>query len=102
MNPDELPDGTLFMEGYDEALIGFERVDGTPVALYEYHKVIENLMEQFRDDQAEEDLFLKAIEFFDFNIGGAYIKGGPKFVCTSGECPMHCDLHVDGDGVVEE
>lgn len=61
-------DDMLFLDGFDEALIGsMDRFGGETVALYDRDKILDILME--RDGMSRED----AIEFFDFNIIGAYV-----------------------------
>jgi hypothetical protein len=58
----------LFADGLDDAIIGVgERCSKQNVVVYSYQKVIDILMT--RDGMTHED----AIEFFDFNIGGAWV-----------------------------
>jgi hypothetical protein len=55
----------LFADGYDAAIQGVALRAGNPVVVYSYEKVIEILAETMTEEEA--------IEFFDFNIGGAYV-----------------------------
>jgi hypothetical protein len=55
---------TLFADGFEDALIGIGRQFNRELALYDYEKCIEILME--RDGMSRED----AIEFFEFNTAG--------------------------------
>jgi hypothetical protein len=58
----------MICDGYDEAIIGMaERINLGPVVAYDVEKIIEILMD--RDGMSYED----AIEFFDFNIIGAWV-----------------------------
>ena len=54
----------LIADGFDDALIGITMV-GEIIAVYSYRKCLEVLMR----DMSEED----AIEFFDYNVLGAYV-----------------------------
>jgi hypothetical protein len=67
MNREDLDyEGLLFADGFDEAIIGVaERIGMEPVVAYDIDKIIEILSR----DMTEEE----AIEYFDFNIIGAYV-----------------------------
>lgn len=71
----EYNDSMLFADGFDDALIGIvEQFGRPPVALYSYDMCITVLME--RDSMEEEE----AIEFFDYNVIGAYMgENTPSF-----------------------
>lgn len=61
----------LFADGYDEAIIG---IDNNGRIVYDASKVIDCLVEQGMDED-------EAIEFYDFNISGAYVgENTPIFV----------------------
>lgn len=67
----------LQADGFEDALIGFAwPLDtGVKVAVYDRNKCVEILQE--RDGMSEID----AIEFFDFNVSGAYVgEHTPMFV----------------------
>jgi hypothetical protein len=74
---DHYPDLTV-LDGFDDAIIGVaERIDLVAVC-YDYAKIIAQLMQ----DMTEED----AIEYFDFNILGAYVgEHTPIFLTTEGD-----------------
>lgn len=55
----------LFADGYDDCIIGLTFRDQTPVVLYSADRIVERLTA----DMSEEE----ALEFFDFNIAGAYM-----------------------------
>lgn len=59
----------LFLDGFDEALMGVARSggDGFPVAAYDESIILEIL--QKRDEMTLEE----ARDFFEFNISGAYM-----------------------------
>ena len=71
----QLDEDTLTMPEYEDALVGMCLQFGRPgVALYDYTKVIANLMST---GMSYED----AVEFFDFNIIGAWVgEYTPAFV----------------------
>jgi len=77
INPD-----ALICDGFDEAIIGMaERIDLGPIVAYDKDKIIEILMRDMdvkQDDvedgrTIEEAKFDLALEYFDFNILGAYV-----------------------------
>jgi len=64
MNREDLDyEGLLFADGFDEAIIGVEERAG--VVAYDIDKIIEILSRDMTEDEA--------IEYFDFNIIGAYV-----------------------------
>lgn len=66
----------LFLDGFDEALIGIAESNGSGMrAAYSYSKIVDILME--RDGMTNDE----AIEFYDFNIYGSYMgKNSPEFI----------------------
>lgn len=71
----ELNEEAMFADGFEAALVGYVETYGNPVlALYDRDKCIGILMK--RDGMTREE----AIEFFEFNVAGAYVgKGTPCF-----------------------
>ena len=68
-------EGVLTADGLDFALVGVADVHDGRVAIYDTDKVIELLMTRDGMDHDE------AVEFFDFNIAGAYVgPGTPIFM----------------------
>lgn len=57
----------LLADGFEEAIIGTVQVFSKEVALYDRAKCLKIL--QKRDGMSEED----AVEYFDFNVTGAYV-----------------------------
>ncbi len=56
----------LFADGFDDCILGITVNDkGLAVVLYSENQVIENLAQQMPLDEA--------VEYFDFNIKGAYV-----------------------------
>ena len=55
----------LFADGFDDCIIGFTVENNVPVVLYSTSKVIKKLRKDMTEDEA--------IEFFEFNINGAYV-----------------------------
>jgi len=60
-------DGALLADGFEDALVGFGYQFNYPVAVYNRDKCIDILMN--RDGMDDEE----AIEFFDFNVAGAWV-----------------------------
>ena len=62
----------LFADGYDDCIIGLTFRDETPVVLYSADRIIYKLTGEMTEEEA--------MEFFDFNIAGAYVgKRTPLF-----------------------
>ena len=75
MNREDLDhEGLLFADGFDEAIIGVaERIGMEPVVAYDVNKIIEILARDMTEDEA--------VEFFEFNILGAYMgERTPVFI----------------------
>ena len=72
---DELESDVLKMDGYDKCAIGtLERIGMEPVIIYEKALVLK----QLRDDGCTE---LEAIEWYEYNMLGAYVgEGTPAFL----------------------
>lgn len=70
---EENPDA-IILPGYDSAFMGIARRCGQPsVAAYSYWKIIDELRREMSYDDA--------VEFFEFNIGGAWMgENSPVFV----------------------
>lgn len=60
---------------YDEAIIGLVEAGDETVVAYDRQKIIEALMRDGADREEAE-------EFFEFNIAGSCIEGGPIYVDT--------------------
>jgi hypothetical protein len=68
-------DYTLLADGFDGALIGMGRQFNQELAVYDYSKCVEILME--RDGMNYDD----AVEFMEYNVVGSWMgKGTPVFV----------------------
>ncbi len=85
----------LFLDGFDAAIIGIsERINFPPLVTYNREKIIEILAEQMEPDADDIEMhgdkesakqFL-AIEYFEFNVAGAYMgEGTPLITTTSSE-----------------
>lgn len=82
----------LFLDGFDAAIIGIsERINFPPVVTYNKEKIIEILAEQMVPDEDDIEMhgdeqsakeFL-AIEYFDFNVAGAYMGEGTPLITTT-------------------
>ncbi len=71
---DNLDEPLLFADGFDDCLIGLaEGFGGNECLAYDKTKILEKLAK----DMGEQE----AIEYFDYNIGGAYVgKRTPIFI----------------------
>lgn len=74
-NPDALLiDGYKEIEDFDEAIIGIGGQHGSKsVVIYSKEACINILAKIFSQEDDCEDPYLDAIEYFDYNIGGAYV-----------------------------
>lgn len=64
----EINPEALLLDGFDEAIIGMaERINLGPVVAYDIEKILDIMIE--RDEMTYEE----AMEFFDFNIQGAWM-----------------------------
>jgi hypothetical protein len=66
-------DEILLLDEFAPAFMGICQRFNEPSALYDYDKCIEILAAEMGDEET-------AIEYFDFNIIGAYMKGIPTFL----------------------
>ena len=66
---------------FEEAIIGIvHRFGANPIVSYDYDKVIKIFENQFKESGSE-DPYQDAIEWFDFNVIGAWMGDGtPCFV----------------------
>jgi len=55
----------LFCDGYDDAIIGLGQSFNTYKVIYDRNKILATLEKEMTEDDA--------IEFFEFNISGAYV-----------------------------
>jgi hypothetical protein len=93
-------EGAVVMREHDYALIGygshFTPNGIKPVAVYDRDKIIDALREEFETrakesfpfDGEDRDFYLEAVEYFDFNIAGAYAatdKGCMPIFVSRGE-----------------
>ena len=86
----EISPEALLCDGFDEAIIGMaERINFGPVVAYSVKKIIDILMR--RDEMTYED----AIEYYDFNINGAWMgEFTPVFITTSDTLELDIDTTV--------
>lgn len=77
MNIEDLPEGTLLLTGYDEALIGFGWRLSFVIAVYDRAKVLASLMRDMNEEDAE--------EYISYNVEGAYVGEGTPLLITLGE-----------------
>ena len=72
-----LPEGAMKIDGFDDCICGIvERFGMDSVLLYDRNSMIEKMISQ---DGME---YEEAIEFFDFNIKGAWMGEGPPCFFT--------------------
>ena len=75
----------LLADGFDSAVLGMcERFGNDLVVAYDREKCIEILMDEFAqniDEDEDEDLYTMAVEYFDYNVAGAYVgENTPVFL----------------------
>ena len=75
----------LLADGFDSAVLGMcERFGNDPVVAYDREKCVEILMDEFAqniDEDEDEDLYTMAVEYFDYNVAGAYVgENTPVFL----------------------
>ena len=58
---------TMFIDGFDMAIMGITEVDEGYKVCYDIGRILELLVLEHDMDEQE------AIEYYDFNIGGAYV-----------------------------
>ena len=70
----ELNPEALLADGFDEALVGIVRQFNRYLALYDYERCIEELMDNMATShESDSQLELSAIEYFEFNVVGAWM-----------------------------
>lgn len=99
MSPENDPKPLLF-DGFEKAYLGMLRRYGhsAPVALYDYNKCMDILMER---DGMEED---EAVEWIEVNMLGGYLgesTPGMVFRCTLNEMAEECDIELPEDEKTE-
>lgn len=72
----EMNEDALYADGFEDALIGYVEIFNKTVALYDRDKCIAILMK--RDGMDYEG----AVEFFDFNVTGAWMGDGTPGFAT--------------------
>ena len=76
---EEIEEGTLTADGFEDALIGYGRQFNYTVAVYDVEKCLNIL--QLRDGMTEDE----AVEYFEFNVQGAYVgESTPIFIYSYG------------------
>lgn len=72
---EQLEDHMMIMDGYDSCIAGIAMRFGYPnVLAYDYEKVIRKLVKQGMTEE-------EAVEWFEFNMIGAYVgEGTPIFI----------------------
>ena len=82
----------LFMDGFDDAIIGIaERPNLGPIVAYDESKIIEILAIQMEVEEEDldgrDDLDVRlemALEYYDYNINGAWLgEGTPIIIKTT-------------------
>ena len=81
----------LFLDGFDDAIIGIsERINFGPLVNYDKGKIIEILAKDMEPDEEDldgrdvEDVKIEmALEYFDFNVAGAYMGEYTPIITTT-------------------
>ena len=71
----------MLFDGLEDALVGTcDRIGQPTLAAYDYDKCIEILAKDMTDSD-DDDPYTMAVEYFDFNVIGAYIgESTPVFI----------------------
>jgi len=76
MAEQEEDEGALFADGFDDALVGVGQQFNNVIAVYDYERCIEILVNDSHDMSDEE-----AREYFEYNVIGAYVgERTPVFI----------------------
>ena len=72
----------LLADGFEDAIVGIsERIGREPLVVYDRDKCIEILAEQMTSDDEDDDPYTMAVEYFEFNVIGAWDGDGtPEFI----------------------
>ena len=72
----------MLLDGFEDALIGTcDRIGQPTLAAYDYDKCIDILVKDMTTIDDDDDPHLMAVEYFDFNVIGAYIgESTPVFI----------------------
>jgi len=72
----------LLADGFEDAIVGIsERIGREPIVVYDKDKCIEILAEQMTSDDEDDDPYTMAVEYFEFNVIGAWMgEGTPEFI----------------------
>lgn len=76
-------DEFLKMDGYDDCIIGYDCAFGDHIRLiYSVKKVLNKLTKEFiKDGISEDEAIIDAIEYFEFNMRGAYVGEKTPIFC---------------------
>lgn len=72
-------------DGFEDTLIGYMNIDGYCIYLHDRNKMLDKMMKEYESDPIfkGDDLYLLAMENYEFNIIGAYMEGVPAFAVTN-------------------
>ena len=76
-------------DGFEDTIIGHINIDGNTLILHDKDKMLEQMIAEYEADEdmeEEEDysFYTMALEYFEFNIIGAYMDGVPAFATLDG------------------
>lgn len=93
-----LNEDALFLDGFDDALIGCcqRGPGGKTVAVYDREVIIETMLN--RDGMS----YMEAVEYFDFNIEGAYVGKSTPLIVSIMDADKLELLKEINDGLWEE
>ena len=94
-----LNEDALFLDGFDDALVGccHRGPGGKTVAVYDRETIIETMLN--RDGMS----YMEAVEYFDFNIEGAYVgKSTPLIVSIMDADKIELLKELDEDAWTHE
>ena len=69
---DRTEETALTADGFDDCVIGLAYQFNQPLVIYSKQKIITQLMKDL-DSEMGQDSYQEAMDYFDFNIAGAYM-----------------------------
>jgi hypothetical protein len=75
----EREESAVFADGLEEAFIGIGYQNYSPVAIYSKSKAIQCFIKEGMDEE-------QALEYFDYNVAGAYVGGATPIFLEDDNC----------------
>jgi hypothetical protein len=84
-------------DGFEDTIIGYIKFEGETLILHDRDKMIEKMTSEYEQDpdlEEEEgyDYYTMAMEYYQYNVIGAYMDGVPAFACDTEDFPLPVTL----------